>query len=980
MAIIINSFFIIYSVNIVSVLSSAIIIDCEIGDIDVVIPCPIDRTQWALPSILQWYRSNNSYTKPIASQFDNYPVHIDDIYRNKYSLLSNGSLKIENVQLNDNDTFECRLILIDRGLLDVKNKNFITLRVNEQPYFIKLSNSLQIVSHYSTVNFICQIYGVPVPIVKWYKIIEKNKQHTSKDENLALLVTDSQQFTLRNVDDRMAGKYRCVGKNRLGTIQNDFQLLIRGSIYWRRFPESQTVKINDSVILKCEGESSEKLQYQWLKDDLPFLDTISSRDRIQTYSDGVLSIHNIEPSDHGFYVCIINTLNSASVRSKPAVITVKYPPMPSRSHREKNLTFIRGSIGICPCLLDAYPSIQSVSWYRNGESIRIEPKGGAYSITSEYGLVIKSVEIDDSGEYFCRAQNSEGFGHDGRPFYLETKEPIKFILKPKSIYHVNERDKLILPCVALGNPQPMIKWFKNSIELSEIHENLTLESIDKTDHGVYICQASNEHTTTNITTLITVENSTPQAPHNINYKQISSNLFVSWEPGYDGGRFQHFIIWHRMLHKTKRTWNQTRVLPDNTTEFTLFDLKLKQPYELTIVGENYFGLGTFTPIITIQLNQTQDLSIDYLYHSNTTSLSRPLSPRNLHLYQSGLNLYITWDHPHLIESSVNVAYYVILWRSTILFNNQQSQQSIVLHHPMRSYILRNMKQSKYIIQVVAYSNQGTYSLPVQSQITIRFNAIIAYSGSSGLLIMLLCILILLTISAISFCLYCAFKYYYHRRSYITDLDCDSKWKCWCRPHIRYKLGDCSHVKADRYHASLLKSNDVQTTPLYKSQNRIIHHTATDPIQLPSPQESCTDSTISLAKVTTIPRCRDSIISNTIVTPQLKRISLCIDNPNSVVGSTMTFAANDETKMTSFFEPILANNISPIPYADMDNRKTGSRLPLEAVPEINELDVANSRYSFDPSILSTLPNSHYSRTVQPSPVLITFDSSTLKFRT
>jgi hypothetical protein len=61
----------------------------------------------------------------------------------------------------------------------------------------------------------------------------------------------------------MAGKYRCLGKNRLGTIQNDFQLLIKGSIYWRRFPESQTVKINDNIILKCEGESSEPLQYQW---------------------------------------------------------------------------------------------------------------------------------------------------------------------------------------------------------------------------------------------------------------------------------------------------------------------------------------------------------------------------------------------------------------------------------------------------------------------------------------------------------------------------------------------------------------------------------------------------------------------------------------------------------------------------------------------------------------------------------------------
>lgn len=53
------------------------------------------------------------------------------------------------------------------------------------------------------------------------------------------------------------------------------------------------------------------------------MDTILSGDRIQTYSDGILTIHDIEPSDHGSYACIISTASSASVRSKPAIITVK---------------------------------------------------------------------------------------------------------------------------------------------------------------------------------------------------------------------------------------------------------------------------------------------------------------------------------------------------------------------------------------------------------------------------------------------------------------------------------------------------------------------------------------------------------------------------------------------------------------------------------------------------------------------------------
>lgn len=117
--------------------------------------------------------------------------------------------------------------------------------------------------------------------------------------------------------------------------------MTKGSIYWRYQPESQTVKMNDSIILKCEGESSEALQYQWyhfsslskrinnsifnprLKDNTSLVDTISSQGRLRTFTDGVLSIQKIEPSDHGLYICIVSIINSTRIRSKPAIITVK---------------------------------------------------------------------------------------------------------------------------------------------------------------------------------------------------------------------------------------------------------------------------------------------------------------------------------------------------------------------------------------------------------------------------------------------------------------------------------------------------------------------------------------------------------------------------------------------------------------------------------------------------------------------------------
>ena len=85
-------------------------------------------------------------------------------------------------------------------------------------------------------------------------------------------------------------------------------------------------------------------------------------------------------------------------------------------------------------------------------------------------------------------------------------------------------------------------------------------------------------------------------------------------------------------------------------------------------------------------------------------------------------------------------------------------------------------------------------------------------------------------------------------------------------------------------------------------------------------------------------------------------------------------------MISFFQPITTANVSPVPYSDVDGSKNGSRPPpLEAVPELSELTLDNNRSSFAPSLLSSISIPHHSHSNQPSPVLITFDSSSLKRR-
>lgn len=187
------------------------------------------------------------------------------------------------------------------------------------------------------------------------------------------------------------------------------------------------------------------------------------------------------------------------------------------------------------------------------------------------------------------------------------------------------------------------------------------------------------------------------------------------------------------------------------------------------------------------------------------------------------------------------------------------------------------------------------------------------------------------------------------------------------------------MELDRYHTSLLKSIDFQSTPICTAHHRITSATAGNSRRSTSPLNKLSNSSISLAKVTTIPRCRESLNSSAVPPPKLTQSSLSIDNVHTVVSSTAKPLVNDDNQMVSFFQPISDTNISTTVSNDVESRKSNARLPLQAVPELSELHLANSRRSFTQPLSSTVSNSHRLNSVQPSPLLITFDSSSLQRR-
>uniref|UniRef100_A0A670Y8E2 Ig-like domain-containing protein n=1 Tax=Pseudonaja textilis TaxID=8673 RepID=A0A670Y8E2_PSETE len=172
------------------------------------------------------------------------------------------------------------------------------------------------------------------------------------------------------------------------------------------------------------------------------------------------------------------------------------------------------------CQVSGTPEI-TISWYKGDTILRSTPEHKMYFKDNVATLIFNKVDISDSGEYICKAENSVGSTSSSALLTVqERKRPPSFVRKLKDTEQtIGFPVKLV--CRLSGSEPMSVTWYKDGVPLrddfnvqtSYIDNVATLHLLqtDMAHSGQYSCTATNPVGTVTSTARFTVSE-TKQAP------------------------------------------------------------------------------------------------------------------------------------------------------------------------------------------------------------------------------------------------------------------------------------------------------------------------------------------------------------------------------------------------------------------------------------------------------------------------------------
>uniref|UniRef100_A0A665TXX2 Ig-like domain-containing protein n=1 Tax=Echeneis naucrates TaxID=173247 RepID=A0A665TXX2_ECHNA len=406
-----------------------------------------------------------------------------DLRFNKIKDIQPGSFRrlknLNTLLLNNN-----HIRRIPRGAFeDLENLKYLYLYKNEiqsidRQAFKGLVSLEQLYLHFNNIESL-----EPESFTHLPKLERLNALNMRNDSRLNLL--EDGTLMIQDTRETDQGVYQCMAKNVAGEVKTS-QVTLRyfGAPSRPSFviqPQNTEVLVGESVTLECSATGQPQPRVSWTKGDRTPLPNDA---RINITPSGGLYIQNVVQADGGQYTCFAS--NNVDTIHATAYIIVQAIPQFTITPQDQSV--LEGHTVDFPCEASGYPQ-PVIAWTRGGSPLPLDRR---HAVLSTGTLRITRVAAHDEGQYECQAVSPVGTVHTA----VQLITPV-FTNAPRDLTVESGQDVQI-PCSAQGQPQPVLTWNKDGVQVTEsgkFHISpegyLEVKDVGTADAGRYECVARN---------------------------------------------------------------------------------------------------------------------------------------------------------------------------------------------------------------------------------------------------------------------------------------------------------------------------------------------------------------------------------------------------------------------------------------------------------------------------------------------------------
>uniref|UniRef100_A0A452TC58 Peroxidasin n=1 Tax=Ursus maritimus TaxID=29073 RepID=A0A452TC58_URSMA len=338
----------------------------------------------------------------------------------------------------------------------------------------------------NTVFFTCRAEGNPKPEIIWLR--NNNELSMKTDSRLNLL--DDGTLMIQNTQETDQGIYQCMAKNVAGQVKTqEVTLRYFGSPARPAFviqPQNTEVLVGESVTLECSATGHPPPRITWTRGDRT---PLPEDPRVSITPSGGLYIQNVLQDDSGEYTCFA----SNSVDSIHATALIIVQALPQFTVTPADRAVIEGQTVDFQCEAKGYPQ-PVIAWTKGGSQLSVDRR---HLVLSSGTLRISAVALHDQGQYECQAVNIIGSQRAVAHLTVQPRVTPVFASIPSDMT-VEVGTNVQLPCSSQGEPEPVITWNKDGVQVTEsgkFHISpegfLTIHDVGTADAGRYECVARN---------------------------------------------------------------------------------------------------------------------------------------------------------------------------------------------------------------------------------------------------------------------------------------------------------------------------------------------------------------------------------------------------------------------------------------------------------------------------------------------------------